>query len=78
VWAALPMGTVIKRTEKKRVGEITRPRAHGLLGQAEPLRARSRGGAVLNTAFIERLENLTRHNAGMPLPASVRCTADCL
>jgi IS1 family transposase len=55
VWPELSIGTVIKRTEKKRVVEITRTMAHGLREQAEQLLERSRGGEVLNTAFIERL-----------------------
>ena len=62
------MGTVIKRTEKKRVVEITRPMAHGLLDQAEQLLQLSDGGNVLKTAcserlhgpFRERLASLTR------------------
>src|SRR5229473_276742 len=55
VWPHLCIGTVIKRTEKKRVVEITRKMAHGLLEQAERLLQLSSGGSVLNTAFIERL-----------------------
>lgn len=55
VWPELHIGTVIKRTEKKWVVEVTRRMAHGLLWQAEELVQRSRGGSVLNTAFIERL-----------------------
>src|SRR5207249_7943141 len=55
VWPELHIGTVIKRTEKKRVVEITRRMAYGLLSQAEQLLQDSRGGTVLNTAFIERL-----------------------
>ena len=55
VWPHLHIGTVIKRTEKKRVVEITRRMAHGLLDQAEQLLRLSGGGNVLNTAFIERL-----------------------
>src|SRR5213082_854967 len=55
VWPELHIGTVIKRTEKKRVVEITRRMAHGLLSQAEKLLMQSQGGSVLNTAFIERL-----------------------
>ncbi len=34
VWPELHIGTVIKRTEKKRVVEITRQIAHGLLEQS--------------------------------------------
>src|SRR5947199_5224267 len=55
VWGQLHIGTVIKRRRKKRVVGITRRMAHGLLSQAEQLLQRSRGGTVLNTAFIERL-----------------------
>src|SRR5256885_1357135 len=55
VWPQLHIGTVIKRTQKKRIVEITRRMAHGLLSQAEQLLHQSRGGTVLNTAFIERL-----------------------
>src|SRR5439155_8859999 len=54
VWPELHIGTVIKRTEKKRVVEITRQIAHGLLEHAEKLLHSSHGGRVLNTAFIER------------------------
>jgi IS1 family transposase len=60
VWPHLHIGTVIKRTEKKRVVEITRHMAHGLLEQAEQLLQRSGGGSVLNTAFIERLNGTIR------------------
>jgi transposase-like protein/IS1 family transposase len=55
VWSELHIGIVIKRTEKKRLVEITRRMAHGLLAQAEKLLMQSQGGTVLNTAFIERL-----------------------
>lgn len=60
VWEDVHIGTVIKRTEKKRVVEITRKIAHGLLEQAETLLHSSRGGMVLNTAFIERLNGTFR------------------
>src|SRR5437588_1201798 len=60
VWPQLHIGTVIKRTEKKRVVEITRKIAHGLLEEAENLLHSSRGGMVLNTAFIERLHGTFR------------------
>jgi hypothetical protein len=56
----LHIGTVIKRTEKKRVVEITRKIAYGLLEQAENLLGLSQGGSVLNTAFIERLNGTFR------------------
>ncbi len=60
MWPQLHIGTVIKRTEKKRVVEITRKVAHGLLDQAEKLLQLSGGGNVLNTAFIERLNGTIR------------------
>jgi len=60
VWEDVHIGTVIKRTEKKRVVEITRKIAHGLVEQAENLLHSSRGGMVLNTAFIERLNGTFR------------------
>jgi hypothetical protein len=56
----LHIGTVIKRTQKKRVVQITRRMAHGLLLQAEQLLQASQGGSVLNTAFIERLNGTFR------------------
>src|SRR5512135_1483746 len=60
VWSELHIGTVIKRTQNKRVVEITRRMAQGLLAQAENLLRQSQGGSVLNTAFIERLNGTFR------------------
>ena len=60
VWPQLCIATVIKRTEKKRVVEITRRMTHGLLASAEQLLAQSQGGTALNTAFIERLNGTMR------------------
>ncbi len=60
MWPCLCIGTVIKRTEKKRVVEITRTMAHGLLEQAEQLLQLWGGGNVLKTAFIERLNGTFR------------------
>src|SRR5213080_698689 len=60
VWPQLHIGTVIKRSEKKRVVEVTRRMAHGLLAQAEKLLLLSQGGTILNTAFIERLNGTFR------------------
>ncbi len=60
VWPEVHIGTVIKRTQKKRVVEITRRMTHGLLTQAEKLLQLSHGGIVLNTAFIERLNGTFR------------------
>jgi len=60
VWKDLCIATVIKRTEKKRVVEITRKMTLGEQEQAQALLAQSRGGTVLNTAFIERLNGTLR------------------
>jgi IS1 family transposase len=60
VWSGLHIGTVIKRTEKKRVVQIRRHMAHGFLFKAEQLLRASQGGSVLNTAFIERLNGTFR------------------
>ncbi len=60
VWPDLHLGTVIKRTETKRVVQITRTMAQGCLERAEPLLAHSRGGGVLKTAFLERLNGTFR------------------
>lgn len=55
IWPQLHIGTVIKHTKNKRVVEVTRRMAHGLLEPASYLLQVSQGGTVLNTAFIERL-----------------------
>ncbi len=54
IWPELHIGTVIKHTQKKRVIQITRQMARGLLERAEQLLELSGGGSMLNTAFIER------------------------
>ena len=60
VWPDLHIGTVIKRTEKKHVVEITRKMAQGCRERAAQLLTVSRGGDDLNTAFIERLNGTFR------------------
>jgi transposase-like protein/IS1 family transposase len=60
VWPQLCIATVIKRTKKKRVVEITRQMVKGTLEQAQALLASSQGGSMLNTAFIERLNGTMR------------------
>src|SRR5207302_10859699 len=52
VWPQLCIAVVIKRTENKRVVEITRKLVQGTLEQAQVLLSASQGGTVLNTAFI--------------------------
>jgi len=60
VWPDLHSGTGITRTEKKRVGDITRRMAHGLVESAEDVLACARGGEVLQTAGIERWNGTVR------------------
>ena len=60
VWPQLYIGTVIKRSVKKRVVEVTRRMAHGSAKRAAVLLRRSRGGSMLNTAFIERFNGTMR------------------
>lgn len=60
IWSDLCIATVIKRTEKRRVVEVTRTMTLGTQEQAERLLLISGGGTVLNTAFIERLNGTMR------------------
>jgi transposase-like protein/IS1 family transposase len=60
VWPQLCIAVVIKRTEKKRVVEVTRKMVQATLQQAQTLLSASHGGTVLNTAFIERLNGTLR------------------
>ena len=60
IWPKLRIATVIKRTEKKRVVEVTRRMTRGTFKQADKLLQASRGGSVLNTAFIERFNGTMR------------------
>ena len=55
VWPELLIATVIKHTKHKRVVEITRRMTQGPIERAQELLTQSKGGNVLNTAFIERL-----------------------
>jgi IS1 family transposase len=54
-WPEILIATVIKHTKKRRVIEITRRVTQGTLERAQELLTQSKGGTVLNTAFIERL-----------------------
>jgi transposase-like protein/IS1 family transposase len=60
VWPSLHIGTVIKRTVKKHLKEVIRQMTHGSLEQALQLLGRSKGGTMLNTSFIERLNGTMR------------------
>lgn len=54
-WPTILIGTVIKKTIKKRVVEVIRRLTQGDAFAAIALLVASRGGSQLNTAFIERL-----------------------
>jgi transposase-like protein len=54
-WPEILIATVIKHTKKRRVVEITRLMTQGSIERAQELLTQSKGGSVLNTAFIERL-----------------------
>jgi transposase-like protein/IS1 family transposase len=60
IWKDLCIVTVIKRTEKKHVVEVTRRLTLGKEQQANDLLNQSQGGSVWNTAFIERLNGTMR------------------
>jgi len=60
VWKDLCIVTVIKRTKKHHVVEVTRRLTFGNEQQANDLLQRSHGGSVWNTAFIERLNATMR------------------
>ena len=60
MWPQVCIAVVIKRTEKKRVVDITRKMVQGTLEQALALFSASCGGTVLNTACIERFNGTMR------------------
>lgn len=59
-WPEILIGTVIKKTAKKRVVEVIRRMAQGSVERASELLGRSKGGNELNTAFIERFNGTMR------------------
>jgi IS1 family transposase len=54
-WPEVLIATVIKHTKNRRLVEITGRMTQGTLARAQELLTQSKGGIVLNTAFIERL-----------------------
>jgi IS1 family transposase len=60
VWPRLYIGTVIKRTVKRRLKEIFRRMSHGKWRKAKKLLKASKGGKKLNTSFIERFNGTFR------------------
>jgi len=59
-WPEIVIGTIVKKTAKHRVVEVTRRMAQGTIERAEELLALSAGGIQLNTAFIERFNGTMR------------------
>jgi transposase-like protein len=59
-WPELLIGTVIKKTAKKRVVEVIRRMAQGTLERANEVLSHTMGGKELNTAFIERFNGTMR------------------
>jgi len=60
VWPRLYIGTIIKRTEKRRVREVIRRISHGKWRKAKKLLKASKVGKKLNTSFIERFNGTIR------------------
>ena len=61
-WPEILIATVIKHTKQKRVVQITRRMTQGTIERAQELLTQSKGGSVLNTAFIERLNATFREH----------------
>jgi len=60
LWPDLHIGTVIKCTVKRHLTEVKRVMTHGSEEEAQRLLKISKGGKVLNTSFIERLNGTFR------------------
>jgi transposase-like protein/IS1 family transposase len=60
VWPDLHIGTVIKSTMKKKLKEIIRQVTYGSEQVIEKLLELSRGGSMINTSYIERLNGTMR------------------
>jgi hypothetical protein len=60
VWPDLCLATVIKRTQKKRVVEVTRKITRGPLDKAQELLKSTRGCKQFNTSLIERFTGTMR------------------
>ena len=55
IWPDVHIGTVIKRTVKRHLKEVIRQVTHGTEERAQKLLQLSKGGSMLNTSYIERL-----------------------
>src|SRR5580765_2814228 len=60
VWPDVHIGVVIKRMEKRRVKDVVHRIAYGTEEMVNALLKSSRGGKVINTSFIERLNGTFR------------------
>ena len=60
MWPELCIATVIKRTQKKRVGEVTRKLTWGTLEKAQRLLTMTVGCKEFNTSLIERFNGTMR------------------
>src|SRR5438874_5971126 len=74
VWPRLYIGTVIKRTAKRRVTEVSRRMSYGQWRKAKRLIKASKGGKKLNTSFIERFNGTIRERFA-PLTRKCRYAA---
>jgi len=70
------MAQVVKRYERRRVGETERRIVDGTPARVETLRRRSQGAGGLTTADIERL-NATFRERWAPLARRCRALARC-
>src|SRR5215472_16575156 len=74
VWPRLYIGTVIKRTAKRRVTEVVRRMSYGQWRKGKKLMKASKGGKKLNTSFIERFNGTIRERFA-PLTRKCRYAA---
>jgi len=71
-WRHILIAQVLKRYERRRVVATDRRLVAGTPARVEPLRRRSQGGGVINTAYIERLNATFRERLA---PLARRCRA---
>jgi transposase-like protein len=71
-WRNVLIAQVVKRYERRRVGETERRIVDGTPARVETLRHRSQGDGVINTAYIERLNATFRERLA---PLARRCRA---
>src|SRR5260370_9386539 len=55
MWQDVRIGRVMKRTVKRRLKEVIRQVTYGTIEQAKKLLELSKGGSMLNTSYMERL-----------------------